>query len=120
MERTIAATGASKVISFHSRVATAEEFAGDDTRGVSRYLPEYKVRHVNGKQRTSHRQATIDAFREAPSGVLTNARCLTEGIDIPVIDMIAFIDPRHSRVDIAQAVGRAMRKPRGDANSEKT
>jgi hypothetical protein len=45
--------------------------------------------------------------------VLTNARCLTEGVDIPAVDMVAFIDPRQSRVDIAQAVGRAMRKPRG-------
>jgi hypothetical protein len=38
---------------------------------------------------------------------------LTEGIDVPAVDMVAFIDPRHSRVDIAQATGRAMRKPRG-------
>jgi DNA-binding MarR family transcriptional regulator len=43
---------------------------------------------------------------------------LTEGVDIPAVDMVAFIDPRQSRVDIAQAVGRAMRKPRG--RSEKT
>jgi predicted helicase len=41
---------------------------------------------------------------------------LTEGIDVAV-DMVAFIDPRHSKVDIAQATGRAMRKPRG---SDKT
>ena len=45
--------------------------------------------------------------------LLTNARCLTEGINIPAVDMVAFIDPSQSRVDITQAVGRAMRKPRG-------
>jgi predicted helicase len=38
---------------------------------------------------------------------------LTEGIDVPAVDMVAFIDPRRSRVDIAQATGRAMRKPPG-------
>lgn len=56
--------------------------------------------------------AAIIAFAEAPKSLITNARCLTEGVDIPTVDMVAFIDPRQSRVDIVQAVGRAMRKPR--------
>ena len=43
-------------------------------------------------------------------GVLTNARCLTEGVDVPTLDGVAFIDPRRSQVDIVQAVGRAIRK----------
>ena len=34
-------------------------------------------------------------------------------MDVPAVDMVAFIDPRHSKIDIAQATGRAMRKPRG-------
>ena len=42
--------------------------------------------------------------------MLTNARCLTEGVDVPTLDGVAFIDPRRSQVDIVQAVGRAMRK----------
>jgi hypothetical protein len=45
--------------------------------------------------------------------LITNARCLTEGIDVPALDAVAFADPRRSQVDIVQAVGRAMRKPRG-------
>jgi len=59
------------------------------------------------------RSDAISAFAEAPKGLITNARCLKEGVDIPAVDMVAFIDPRQSRVDIVQAVGRAMRKPRG-------
>jgi hypothetical protein len=47
----------------------------------------------------------------APSrGVLSNARCLTEGVDVPSLDGVAFIDPRRSQVDVVQAVGRAIRK----------
>ena len=42
--------------------------------------------------------------------MLTNARCLTEGVDVPTLDGVAFIDPRRSQVDIVQAVGRAIRK----------
>jgi hypothetical protein len=45
--------------------------------------------------------------------LVTNARCLTEGIDVPALDAVAFADPRKSQVDIVQAVGRAMRKPMG-------
>jgi hypothetical protein len=50
--------------------------------------------------------------------LVTNARCLTEGIDVPALDAVAFADPRKSQVDIVQAVGRAMRRPMG--TSKKT
>ena len=43
-------------------------------------------------------------------GLLSNARCLGEGVDVPTLDGVAFIDPRRSEVDIIQAVGRAIRK----------
>ena len=42
-------------------------------------------------------------------GLLANARCLTEGVDVPTLDGVAFIDPKRSEVDIVQAVGRAIR-----------
>jgi succinate dehydrogenase flavin-adding protein (antitoxin of CptAB toxin-antitoxin module) len=46
-------------------------------------------------------------------GLLTNARCLAEGVDVPSLDGVAFIDPKGSQVEIIQAVGRAIRKVRG-------
>ena len=46
-------------------------------------------------------------------GLLANARCLSEGVDVPALDGIAFIDPRASQVDIIQAVGRAIRRNEG-------
>ena len=106
-------TGATKALTFHSRVKTAEEFASATPHGIGRYLHGYDVRHVHGKQRSSERKAHIDAFRHAEKGVLTNARCLTEGVDVPAVDMVAFLDPKQGRIDIAQATGRAMRKPQG-------
>ena len=114
LQQAIEQTGATKIISFHSRVKLADEFASDSPRGIGRFLDGFEVRHVNGKQRSSDRADLIKAFATAPKSVITNARCLTEGVDIPAVDMVAFIDPRQSRVDIAQAVGRAMRKPRGE------
>ncbi len=64
------------------------------------------------------RSEVIRAFADSPRSLLTNARCLTEGVNIPAVDMVAFIDPRQSRIDVAQAVGRAMRKPRGDTDKQ--
>ncbi|MBM4127789.1 MAG: hypothetical protein FJ247_10640 [Nitrospira sp.] len=112
-QQAVGHTGARKGITFHSRVKAAQEFASDTTHGIARYLSGYEVRHVNGKQRSSDRTALIEAFRHAENGVLTNARCLTEGVDVPAVDMVAFLDPKQSPIDIAQATGRAMRKPQG-------
>jgi superfamily II DNA or RNA helicase len=114
LQQAIEQTGATKAITFHSRVKLADEFASDSPRGIGRFLDGFEVRHVNGKQRSSDRAELIKSFAESAKGIITNARCLTEGVDIPAVDMVAFIDPRQSRVDIAQAVGRAMRKPRGE------
>src|SRR3954454_1249958 len=44
---------------------------------------------------------------------MTNARCLTEGVDIPAIDCVLFADPKQSVVDIVQAAGRALRRSKG-------
>src|SRR6185503_12921221 len=50
---------------------------------------------------------------EGECRVLTNAKCLTEGVDIPALDAVMFLTPRRSKIDIVQAVGRVMRKPPG-------
>ena len=44
---------------------------------------------------------------------MTNARCLTEGVDLPAIDCVCFTDPKRSKVDIVQAAGRALRLAKG-------
>jgi len=113
VERAVEKTGAKRAITFHSRVSSAKDFSTEGTRGISQFLPEFSVFHVNGDQKSSERKRRIRSFRDASEALITNARCLTEGIDVPAVDMVAFIDPRHSRVDIAQATGRAMRKPQG-------
>ncbi len=113
LKQAIEKVDASKIITFHSRVKTAQEFASSLPQGMGFHLSDYQVRHVNGAQRSLERGELIRAFTSHPRSLLTNARCLTEGVNIPTVDMVAFIDPRQSRVDIAQAVGRAMRKPRG-------
>jgi superfamily II DNA or RNA helicase len=110
LKRAIKKTSASKIITFHSRVSLAKEFAGDDSRGFSEHVKGFDVFHVNGEQNAADRKALLDGFKTAPKSLITNARCLTEGVDVPAVDMVAFVDPRKSKIDIAQAAGRAMRQ----------
>jgi predicted helicase len=49
--------------------------------------------------------------------ILTNARCLSEGVDVPALDAIMFLHPRKSQIDVVQSVGRVMRK--SDATGKK-
>lgn len=110
LKRAIEKTGASKIITFHSRVNLAEEFAGDSARGFQEHVKGFEVFHVNGGQNAADRKALLEDFKASPRGLITNARCLTEGVDVPAVDMVAFVDPRKSKIDIAQAAGRAMRQ----------
>ena len=68
---------------------------------------------VSGKQGTTKRNQIVKEFAESSKALITNAKCLTEGVDVPNIDCIVFSDPRRSKVDIVQALGRALRKKDG-------
>ena len=57
---------------------------------------------------TNQRSSQMREFADS-KGLMTNARCLTEGVDLPAIDCVVFTDPKKSKVDIVQAAGRALR-----------
>ncbi|MDC0999086.1 Helicase associated domain protein [Alphaproteobacteria bacterium] len=115
LKKAIKKSAASKIISFHSRVERASSFASKSKEGFGRHLKTHKVLHINGTQNSRVREEALEFFNQSKNAIITNARCLTEGVNLPTIDMVAFMDPKKSRVDIAQAVGRAMRKPRGES-----
>ena len=102
-----------KIFSFHRNVASARDFTGDTASSIKAHLPDYSAYHVNGEMRTARREKEMQAFREAERAIMSNARCLTEGVDVPAVDVVAFLSPRKSKVDIVQAAGRAMRKADG-------
>lgn len=81
-----------------------------------------EVKHIDGGFNAVARAERLDWLKEevnydAGSGqsvqptcrILTNARCLTEGVDVPSLDAVLFLNPRNSMVDVIQAVGRVMR-----------
>lgn len=84
-----------------------------------------ELQHVDGKQNALQRNGKLAwlkaeppaATREGNSGnicrILSNARCLSEGVDVPALDAVMFLTPRNSVVDVVQSVGRVMRKAEG-------
>ena len=76
------------------------------------YLP-IDTYTVSGKIPTTKRNDIVQEFANSERALITNARCLTEGVDVPNIDCIVFADPRKSKVDIVQSIGRALRKKEG-------
>ena len=73
-----------------------------------------EVRHVDGTYNARDRGRRLDWLKEDAGKnvcrILSNARCLTEGVDVPALDAIMFLHPRNSQIDVVQAVGRVMRK----------
>ena len=76
-----------------------------------------EIQHVDGTFNALERNTRLDWLRaDVPDGtcrILTNARCLSEGVDVPALDAVMFLSPRKSVVDIVQSVGRVMRKSPG-------
>ena len=102
-------------VSFHGSIQRAELFKAhnDKFSKTFRRYGKLETFHVSGKTSTGTRSRIIGEFSRADSALITNARCLTEGVDVPGIDCVLFADPRRSAVDIVQAVGRALRPAPG-------
>lgn len=98
-------------VSFHGSIQRAELFKthNDAFSKSFRTYGKLETFHVSGKTPTGTRARVIGEFACAERALITNARCLTEGVDVPGIDCVLFADPRRSAVDIVQAVGRALR-----------
>ena len=80
------------------------------------------VEHIDGNDHSIIKSKKISWLKEDVSKtdkdetvcrILMNAKCLTEGIDVPSLDAVMFLHPRKSQVDVVQAVGRAIRKLQG-------
>ena len=89
-----------------------EEVERIDDSGLS-----CNVEHVDGAMNAQKRSLALDWLRDGEANgqcnVVSNARCLTEGVDVPALDAILFLYPRRSVIDVVQAVGRVMRKAEG-------
>jgi superfamily II DNA or RNA helicase len=113
-----------RMITFHRSIRRASRFVDETKRDslpavieklrpASRPSGRLWARHVSGETPASKRASLVKELGELPSGVrglISNCACLGEGVDVPALDGIAFIDPKGSVVDIIQAVGRVIRR----------
>ncbi len=118
MRRAIAFTGtikSSQLLTEHWSGMVEQavaQLSGDERASALRC----EVRHVDGQHHALDRKARIEWLKGSSDDacrILSNARCLSEGIDVPALDAVVFMTERRSIVDIVQAVGRAMRKAEG-------
>ncbi|RZI81689.1 MAG: damage-inducible protein [Rubrivivax sp.] len=76
-----------------------------------------EAEHVDGTFNVLLRNQKLDWLKEETEGttcrILSNARCLSEGVDVPALDAVLFLNPRDSVVDVVQSVGRVMRRAEG-------
>ena len=84
-----------------------EDIRGDDTL-------KCEVEHTDGTENAMVRNKKLNWLKEDADDnicrILTNARCLSEGVDVPALDAVMFLSPRKSKIDIVQSVGRVMRR----------
>ncbi|MFD5348594.1 Helicase associated domain protein [Streptomyces anulatus] len=113
--------GLRRIITFTNRLDAAADFTRTMPGTLGR-LPAgtrpdgvLHTERVSGDMDHRQREKALESLRTPPGGpggwtVLTNVRCLSEGVDVPAVDAVAFTHPKTSQVDIVQAVGRAVRR----------
>ena len=113
-----------RAVAFAQNIKASKAFARAvpdvvDSLIADQRTPDLEVacRHVDGTMNALARSEQL-AWLKAPvpeneCRVLSNARCLSEGVDVPALDAVLFLSPRNSLVDVVQSVGRVMRRARG-------
>jgi predicted helicase len=84
---------------------------------IAKHRLNCEIQHVDGTFNAKSRGELLDWLKaeseENTCRILTNARCLSEGVDVPALDSIMFLHPRKSQIDVVQSVGRVMRRAPG-------
>lgn len=118
-----------KAVAFCSRIAASEaitksfnQYAKSISNEFDAHLDDNTVhvtsRHIDGAMSAEERNGLISWLKNAPTDgnecrILTNVRCLSEGVDVPSLDAVIFLSARSSQVDVVQSVGRVMRNAPG-------
>ncbi|MBQ6470468.1 MAG: DEAD/DEAH box helicase [Victivallales bacterium] len=100
---------------FNQQKDTYYQTLDEETRAK---LVAVEADHIDGTMGAAQRQEKLNWLKTVPTGghacrILTNVRCLSEGVDVPSLDAVMFLSKRNSQVDVVQSVGRVMRKAPG-------
>ena len=115
-------------VAFCQNIAVSKKITGTYNLATEAYLdclPGEKKqqmvsvasKHIDGTMSAPQRDELLGWLKEETKGnecrILTNVRCLSEGVDVPSLDSVLFLSARNSQVDVVQSVGRVMRKAPG-------
>jgi len=99
-----------KALNFSKTIKRSEEFIENiNIPGINQSSFGVAA-SISSNQTSKERAEIMHEFIESDKAILSNARCLTEGVDVPGVDAVIFSDKKQSPIDIVQAVGRALRK----------
>lgn len=108
----------SDVVEAYQQAEIAALLEADENAVISESLTlSCRSEHVDGSMNASKKQEKLDWLKQDLEDntchILSNVRCLSEGVDVPALDAVMFMTPRQSQVDVVQSVGRVMRKAPG-------
>jgi superfamily II DNA or RNA helicase len=104
LKKVMEKTGQSRFLAYRQRVATSQAFAKE----MKKVFPLSFVGHVDGTTPGKEREAMMKALGSGDA-LLTNCKAFVEGVDVPGLQGVLFVDARKSVVDVVQAVGRLSR-----------
>jgi len=95
--------------------AVVEAYQKEESEPVAGLICE--TEHIDGSMNASEKETRLDWLKAEPPEntcrILSNVRCLSEGVDVPALDAVLFLTPRNSQIDVVQSVGRVMRTAPG-------
>lgn len=94
-----------KMLTFHQSVADADCFA----KNWEKFQKNIPAFHINGSMKMEERNEIIAAYLKAPRAILTSAKALAQGVDLPETDSVAILCRKESIIEITQIIGRALR-----------
>jgi predicted helicase len=103
------------VVQAYQDSADDVEDGGEGSDAATRL--DCEAEHVDGSMNASQKEARLAWLKaDTPANtcrILSNVRCLSEGVDVPALDAVLFLTPRNSQIDVVQSVGRVMRNAPG-------
>lgn len=95
----------------------SENLDDEELQASPAYTLQCEAEHVDGGMNASAKESKLAWLKDEPPEntcrILSNVRCLSEGVDVPALDAVLFLTPRNSQVDVVQSVGRVMRNAPG-------
>ena len=120
MQRVVAFCSTIKASKLTAKVFTdcKDSYMEDISDKEKAEMVDVVAHHVDGTMSATMRDNELMWLKAQPENnmecrMLTNARCLSEGVDVPSLDAVVFVSPKNSQVDVVQSVGRVMRRSKG-------